>query len=378
VQAPTQARARRSYRERLDDFFLLNQDGRFAALEGLRAWAILSVFAVHFNADWSARKLAHTSVGEVVSSLHFNHLGVDLFFVISGFLIYRLLTRKSMGFGTFMLGRYHRLLPAHVAVILLATTTASLGTALANVSFLNFFVTGIPPLNYVTWSLSYEILFYLLCALALVTLKGRPSGDAWLLAFAIALLVSYFVLPDRVFNGKAAYRMPDVRFMGFFAGIAVARIYETRLYRESPRAVGILGIAGFLWCIFLARYVWGYHYETVMKPPLTNLYYLGADLGFALVCLAAVSPSPNPVKYCFTWKPLRIMGIVSYSFYLTHAYMGLPLTNRITDHWPALRTYGVSYALGVAICMAIATFLFHYLEKPYFRYRHVPRSEDAR
>ena len=362
----------------LDRFFLLNQDGRFVALEGLRAWAILSVFSVHFNADWSARKLDHPGLSRLISSITFGHLGVDLFFVLSGFLIYRLVTIKKPGFVPFILNRYERLLPAHVAITLLGMTTSSLLANLANITFLNYFFPALPALNFITWSLSYEILFYVICAFSLISSKCHLPGKLWLCLVAACFLLSYFTLPVELFGDQSKYRMPDVRFMGFFAGVAAAMFYETELYRKSQTTISVLGIAGLLLCVFLSRYVWGYHYADVIKPPFISLFYLASDIGFAFICLAAVTPSTNLIKRCFSLKPLRIMGIVSYSFYLSHAIISIPIANRITDQFDQLRIYGLSFLLSLAVAFLISTYLFHYLEKPYFKNRSVPRSDDMR
>src|SRR3954471_9982355 len=128
----------------VDRFFLLDQGGRFTAFDGLRAWAILSVFCVHFNADWTGRKLEPSAVGDSIAWFTVSHLGVDLFFVLSGFLIYRLIVRTRPSFVSFMTDRYRRLLPAHLAVILAGLATSTPMVGIANVFFLNLFIASMP------------------------------------------------------------------------------------------------------------------------------------------------------------------------------------------------------------------------------------------
>jgi exopolysaccharide production protein ExoZ len=352
----------------LDRFFLLDQGGRFAAFDGLRAWAILSVFCVHFNSDWAARKLDPPVLGQLISWITVSHLGVDLFFVLSGFLIYRLIVRTRPRLVTFMADRYRRLLPAHVAVILAGLATSTLATGVANTLFLNLFIPSMPALNFVTWSLGYEILFYAIGGVALISI-ARPARASVIISSTLIAVAACFALPAG-WRDVGMFRVPDIRFMGFFFGVAAAMLYESKLYPRIERLAGWLGVGGVAACILLSCYVWPHHSDKLAgNPTLMKLFYLVADLGFTFICLAAAARPANLVKACFSAKPLRVVGMVSYSFYLCHAKFGISLGNRIADRYVDEPSYGLSFALGVAVSILMATFLFHFLEKPYFTRR---------
>ena len=167
-------------------------------MEGLRGLAVALVFGVHFStlstpwqtAGWDrvALDILHT----------IGNAGVDLFFVLSGYLIYGHLMRRPPPFAAYMARRIQRIYPAFLAVFLLYLLLAwrmpdagklpddgSLGGyLLANLLLLPG-VFPIEPLITVAWSLSYEMFFYLVMPLIIAVLALRRRGpDARLVTLA--------------------------------------------------------------------------------------------------------------------------------------------------------------------------------------------------
>jgi peptidoglycan/LPS O-acetylase OafA/YrhL len=289
-----------------------------------------------------------------------------------------LIVRTRPGFVTFMVDRYRRLLPAHVAVILAGLAGSTLMVGIANTLFLNLFIPSMPALNFVTWSLGYEILFYAIGGLALVATPD-PRRPSVIVGGGLLALAACVALPPG-WRDAGFFRIPDIRLMGFFFGVAAAMLYESKWYARLEPMFGWLGLAGLVGCIILSAYVWPHSSVMFSRHPDTiKLFYLTTDVGFACVCLAAAARRENFINTFFSVKPLRMMGIVSYSFYLCHAKFGIPLGNQIADRYTTGHGYATSFVLGLAVSLAMAMFLFHFLEKPYFMKRsHRPRGTERK
>ena len=181
---------------------------RLEALEGLRGYAAFLVFLVHscglaaaalYGVDPDHLTLAQAQ-GPVAALLFFfrSHYGVDLFFVLSGLLMADIAARRWPGTRTFLARRALRIYPAYLASGALALVVGlwifrhefTAPQLAANAAVLQgFFVLGIAPLNPVTWSLSYEVAFYL--AVPLLALAwgarapaGREREAAWIVQTA--------------------------------------------------------------------------------------------------------------------------------------------------------------------------------------------------
>jgi peptidoglycan/LPS O-acetylase OafA/YrhL len=171
---------------------------RMQTLEGLRGLAILLVFLCHYDLII----LARLPIGPVLDRLgrvvrDVGGTGVDLFFVLSGFLIYRAVLKPNMKYNSFLVRRAQRIYPTFLAVLAMYITAdvflitrLHIGTEyhripqdfkhaivylLENVTFLPGLF-PIQPIMNVAWSLSYECFFYLFLPIIIVTTASLP-GD---------------------------------------------------------------------------------------------------------------------------------------------------------------------------------------------------------
>jgi len=300
------------------------------AIDGLRAVAVLAVIAYHAGLGGAG------------------YVGVDVFFVISGYLITQVL-RGGFDVFDFYARRVRRIVPAAVVVVLAtlaasglllsssqqAHTATSAGAALVFVANVSFQMTTggyfdakadeMPLLH--LWSLSVEEQFYLLWPL-LMLLRRR-----WIVVVALASLALAEALPQ----SAAFYQMP-ARAWELAAGGLVA------LYAPRIRHAGVIGSVLLAFAIL------------VPMPTFPGVGALPAVLGAALV-IAGVQCGER-----LRWLEVRPMvgvGLISYSLYLWH--------------WPLLALYRattvdesmrVKLALcGVAFLLAIAT--WRYVEQPF-------------
>jgi len=341
------------------------------AIDGLRALAVSAVFAYHAGLGWAQG----------------GFLGVDVFFVISGYLITALLLTdyhrtKRVRLLRFWRRRARRLLPAlllllvgvAVAVPLLAPDQgyrlrADVLAALGYVSnwrlifeHQSYFQSlGRPPLLQHLWSLAVEEQFYLLWPLVLaVLLKWRDPrrlvgpilGLAALSAGLMAVLHEPTGDPSRVYYGT------DTRVAGILVGAALACLplrWEAKGRLSLPRRVALEltggAVLGGLW-LCLSR-----------VDQFDPLLYRGGFVGVAVLAGLAIVVASNPRSWVAKGlgsRPLVWLGRRSYAVYLwfwpvfmlTRPHSDVPLTGT-----PLL-------GLRMAITLALAAASYRWVEKP--------------
>lgn len=371
------------------NFFLIgDRQGRNTAMEGLRGYAVLLVFFVHaagiYLTEWRHVQLndhANHSLLElrgqlartdlVLMFLQNSHHGVDLFFLLSGFLIARILLKSGADFSyrEFLWKRFLRIYPTFLLSMLVVTYVRVSylkwdpflrGEFLKNLLLL----VGCPNItvwayNHVTWSLFYEAVFYLVFP-ALFFLLGlaRREGTAGQPLGGALLLVSVILLNTWL-----------PRFSGFFFGALVGLCPEkslSRMARQLPTLSVLLAYFGVL-VFFRVCTINLYSYYL----PLFNLV---SALLFVKTCFA-----DGVLNRLFRLSPLRLLGNLSYSFYLIHA-LALSLGNRwFSAYLLPLngRTQMLAFfALCFALTMTCSVALFCLSERWYFWYSrraHRPR-----
>jgi len=337
------------------------------ALDGLRGFAVLLVFCVHAAGNaafvgWGL-DLQSASFGSLQSTaqrilfwLYRSHHGVFLFFVLSGYLIARMwLGDPPLSYRRFAWRRTLRIYPAFLLAFAASLAFAwSSGTwappdwprVIANLVFLN----GAPgshvtAFNVVTWSLFYEMTFYLAFPMLLMTMRSR-----------LAVAIAGFAAPIAavLFGADALVLCWSL----LFAGVAVAYAGEA-----WPRVPAAVAIATYLAVTTLAAFD--------ALPPTAAI---AAFALAAAVVLSLCVRGSNAVARIFEAAPLRALGRVSYSFYLVH-WMIVVLVARAVEGMPMAAAATVIFGAGFALSAAAATALWWVAERPYFAYARRGRSD---
>lgn len=305
------------------------------AIDGLRAFAVLAVLVFHLLPD----------------VLPGGWFGVDVFFVISGFLITSLLLaeyrvrRGHVDLVAFWKARARRLLPALflvLATVLLVAPFLTLRGRIVNVAgdvlstlayvanwrfafgdeayFGN--ISSPSPLRH-AWSLAVEEQFYIIFPLLLVGLLSLIRRRITLVAVFTALAAGSAILmaqlhhpgldPTRVYYGT------DTRAHQLLAGAAVAAFISGGPGEVPRRHVRLVD----RWCrrlalpallVVLSAFWWAGPAQSVLFEggllPLSAL--------ITIVLVAATSPSRSSVQRALSWEPLRRVGVISYGLYLWH------------------------------------------------------------
>ncbi len=348
-------------------------DARYIpALDGLRAVAVLVVIAYHFG-------ILNATGG---------FLGVDLFFVLSGFLITSLLVRESRSTGTvhfkqFWARRFRRLMPASLLVLVAVSMwawaeldsislhsvrydlLATLGYA-ANWRFVAsgqsyFELFNAPsPIRH-AWSLAIEEQFYVVWpVVTYLFLRARARGESALLAFCVVGTAISTALMWLLFNTddpSRVYYGTDTRAAQLLVGAIFALIVARRKSAIPPataRVVSTLSCAGVLACVFLLS-------------DKNSAMYHGGFLAFSIlvgVLLVSTVDSHNgPLHWILTSPPVVYIGKISYGLYLWHWPVSVALSETRTP------LSGISLTLvRLVVTLVLSVLSFHILEKP-IRYR---------
>jgi len=339
----------------------------------VRALAVLAVMAFH----------------EGIPGALGGYLGVDIFFVLSGYLITDLLAaqqarRGRMGLGGFWMRRARRLLPA-LAVLLVTVTAAvaviepgQLGTlrpalgaaatyssnwyqALHHVSYFATF--GPPaPLQHL-WSLAIEEQFYLVWPLILglvllLTVNRRVrAGIAWAGAAASALLMAILYTPGA--DPSLVYYGTDTHATALLVGSAIALTCPlARMITAPPelaRRLDFIGVAG------LAVLAWAVGHFTGADPAVYPAGLILAALAAAALILAAAAP--GTIGSLLSLPPLRWLGVRSYGIYLWH-WPVIALTVAILGRQPGDAWLWI---IEAAVAIGLAAASWRWIETPIMR-----------
>ncbi len=335
-------------------------------LDGLRALAVLAVMLFHGRAPF----------------LRGGYIGVDLFFVLSGFLITTILCTQLRRAGKvslrdFYLRRALRLLPALLLLLACYTLVTLLVAPAPRLLLLDALITLLYVANWAriidpmrpdflghTWSLAIEAQFYLLWPLLLLGL-GRVFTPRRILSLilgaALAALTLRIALVQAGASAFRVYHGLDTRADALLIGCALGFGLANGLFRaELPRAwrVPLLAVSSLGLLAMAGLAPWN---GALM---LTFGYSLIAALSALLLLLCLGAPAGN-LSRALRWTPLVWCGQRSYGLYLWH----FPLMRLIllqTDSWLAL-TCG-----GVMLSLIAASLSYALVERPFLALKAGP------
>lgn len=345
-------------------------------LDGLRGTATLCVLAAHLDISWCPGAFLY----------------MDMFFVMSAYLITSLLLKRwtktgSVGFGTFYLRRVLRLFPANYAMILTFVVVAYLvldnfrgqlkQAAVAATYISNWtraFEVPIPGFLGHTWSLAVEEQFYLIWPVVLtlllrtVGLRMRLVALIVLLAFGFAgwrsWLAAHGASIDRLYNGTDM--RGDALLIGCALGVAMAipRVHQSAALQRTAKLLAVPSV--------VALAVGGFAMDQQNRA-----MYGGISLFFTLAsaCLitALVLPEQTIPHYIFRSPPLVFLGRICYGLYIWHYPIYMVI----------LFGFGIANPLslgmiGVPLTFAAALLSWRFIESPFLKAKDRLSLEGAK
>lgn len=354
---------------------------RLEALEGLRGYAAFLVFLTHafgllaaklygVDADRYAPDAAAPPALAAILLLFRSFYGVDLFFVLSGLLMADIALRRWPGTPRFLARRALRIYPPFLVTLAIVLVAAAVFFAQAhpvaeiagNVAFLQGFnIPGIAPINPVTWSLSFEAVFYLLVPV-LALAWSRPAGALGGKA-PLVLLAAFAALV-----ALAAW-LPGAKsvFLAYFA-LFVPGIYLGMLDPEARRALArripaLIAVGAWAAFEIAVKLEWLVRSEAI--------YYAVSGIAAGLLVMKACDDASGLAR-ALSRRTMLWLGRYSYSFFLVH-YVVLHLFAGLLDATLG-RTHAALYGFvlvagGLALSLAAARLLFAATERFYFERR---------
>jgi peptidoglycan/LPS O-acetylase OafA/YrhL len=339
-------------------------------MEGIRGFAVFLVFLVHYVTliePWLLENSVTSRLATYIRSI--GNVGVDLFFVLSGYLIYGMLIHKHKPFKSYIFRRIQRIYPTFSAVFVIYLALSFIFPAESKIPvgwkegmifiIQNYLlmpgIFDVTAIITVAWSLSYEFFYYLLIPLLITALSMRSWKAYHRVVFFVSVSVFFFAY-------FAAHGGP-IRLLMFISGILLYETVENRAVKILP-SLGLLSLLLAIVSIVLLTELdsagwWKY-------VVLYVLFYV-----FCLECFLL----PGFTARIFCSSPLRWLGNMSYSYYLIHGLALKASFMLLEKAYPAHQDGSLMFWLFLPpiffITLTTSAMLFVYVEKPYslVRYR---------
>ena len=369
------------------------KSNRIPSLDGIRGLAICLVLLWHIPVlTLYGNTPNHPLLSWLVDLGRFTWSGVDLFFVLSGFLIGGILldaAESSTYYWTFYIRRAYRILPLYVAtlivtVVIYGTNGWAFAKVAAELSWFLFFLHNFRVVAAggayafsglgMMWSLAVEEQFYL--TLPLVIRLVRKRTLCWLLVAAVlaAPLLRIFVMFVLKLPWIAAYILTPCRADTLCLGVLIAiAIRNPSLWGTFTRN------RRYLYTVFALVSVLGACLLVSDVKPFTSqlfgLEYSLLALFYALLLLCTLVSSV--LSSIFSFRPLRFMGSIAYGIYLLHGLVMFALFKSL-EHFgrSGIEWTLLTRLMSVPIVIGVAAFSWKYFEKPLVKRGHRYRYSD--
>lgn len=353
---------------------------RWLALEGLRGLAVFLVFVVHYTSFLQPHMTRDVRLLEITAAFaRAGQSGVDLFFLLSGLLIYRSCIQENFDARKYARRRLVRIYPTFLFVLALYICTMLTfrftsklpGPAGRDVLYIFSNLLLLPglfpivPIITVAWSLSYELLYYI----AMPVLRMTLRLDRWtslqraFLAFAAA--------SSMIVSGMLGFG-PNFAMIMFPAGIIV---YEIRTGFGAARfsiparhltdfLVLALVMLALLYCGIAEFQLWpciGVLHQNALQE-------IVVAITFSLLVYRCLFERAAAYSV-FSWRPLRWLGKISYSFYLFHGFVLHACFQCLNELLPNCQFGLIGYLLLLTpvllASIALTWPLFAFVERPF-------------
>lgn len=293
--------------------------------------------------------------------LKFGYCGVDIFFVLSGFIIMYATQGKSYSPGQFLLRRSVRIYPPFWLFLLIPASLLCLLTPFGNCreglfEFTNYLKTVFLSYDHIqvgpSWSLSYEIYFYLIVAIALLFGKYREY-----FIFTIALpIVIFAFLPEHKENPLIFFVSNPV-ILEFLFGVIVYHIYRRFTFSLKHSVILLVVSAGaFLYNGLVTEYM----ADTTLSRDWRFLYF-GLPVSFSILALVSI----EKVKKIRVRKLWLLLGAASYTLYLMHTFSIALFDRFISFKYDFSLSVKTSISiLGGVVTIFISVLLYQWIERP--------------
>lgn len=338
-----------------------------ADIDGLRTIAVIPVILFHLGFEW----------------IEGGYYGVDVFFVISGFLITSILLKKiksnSFSMSEFWMRRVKRILPAVLTVILttliaaylliykgdlnnLSSDSIAAVFSYANIhawfKFGNYWGTSAEKSFFLhAWSLSVEEQFYIFYPILLLILfKTKQSYKKWLSVITLLSLITYLT-GSKLFPSSTFYLLPTRAWELSFGGL-LATI-------NLKKASSNIKLSNYLSLIGLALVISSYFIFTGNHN--INFHTLIPVIGSILIII--FSQENNTIGKLLSSSPLTYIGKISYSLYLWH----WPIIVLLNNYYSHILSFEARTTIAIISTFILSNLSYYLIENKTRKWNHTPK-----
>jgi peptidoglycan/LPS O-acetylase OafA/YrhL len=343
-------------------------------LDGVRAIAALSVLGFHAVGFWARGAAEDATIRPWVGRLD---VGVAIFFLLSGFLLYQPFLRGKVRLGAYAWRRALRIVPAYWVALTVAALVLPLREVWSDVPLFFGFAqvyrdkTAGQGLGQ-AWTLCVEVAFYVF--LPLWGIVAARTRSLWPLAALFAASVAYNVAVLAAFDGKVGPLEPALialpGFLDWFAlGMAVALLEARGVRFGRPWAWAAGAVALYVLSVVV---LWNARLDSYTHPQ-----WLFRHISYGAVALCVLIPGVAGARALRAW-PLVRLGEISYGIYLYHLLVLALLSRWGLIRWEgAIHPYILWPVLGLAGSVVLATLSWRLVERPLLRLKP-PMGRAAR
>lgn len=330
----------------------MNNSKRLLELDVLRGIAALGVVLFHYTTQYNI-EYGHSQ--EMLFNFPYGKYGVELFFLISGFVIFMSLERTKKDLD-FLVWRFSRLYPAYWASVILTfvTTVFTSGILSQEVNWRDFLVNltmlqeffKIPDLDGSYWTLGVELSFYVIM-FALYKAKLLKYIDTIVIGWLLLLAATIFLEKLNILSVDSriiTFLMLGRPHLSVYANLFIAGMMLYKIYKEgfSAKRCGII-----IGCIFiykLQHFLW----ESLILASFILIFYM------------ALRGNITFIKR----KPLIFIGSISYTLYLVHQRIGYTIIKAL---YKVGLNPNISIFIAIIISILLAMVITFLIEKPAIR-----------
>ncbi|MDT4993429.1 MAG: hypothetical protein QOH97_3321 [Actinoplanes sp.] len=330
-----------------------------AALDALRLIAALAVAVFHYTVAWriDGSTLPEHFLPRTVHVSIYGFLGVELFFMISGFVICMSAWGRTL--GDFFTSRVSRLYPAYWIAVLLTSVVAlswlvnNAGPATGRPTVLQILVNltmlqqplGVDNVDGVYWTLFTELRFYLMMALLL-----RAGFTYRRMVVFCCVWMTVAIFGPSMLNAQLNMLLITDYAPYFIAGITM---YLIRRFGPTPL---LYAMTGFAWLVSLQRVDDRLHHQNpgFVVPSWPGLVFI--TVSYAVLLLVALGRTDR-----ITWRWLPIAGALTYPFYLLHQRIGYTILRALYLHTGV--PVWLSVVATIVLMLGISWLVHRFLER---------------
>ena len=317
---------------------------RYSELDAIRGIAALMVVLYHYTTRYG--EIYGYSV-EPAFRFDIGGYGVQLFFIVSGFVIFLTLD-KTVNAVDFIISRLSRLYPTYwVAVILtfsvvyflsLPGRTVGVKTAMVNLTMLQEWL-GVGSVDGVYWTLAVELSFYMLMFVLFVTKKMEKITFISIIWLCIIILAEYLEVKQSI----KIHEVIRLMLLLDFGNLFIAGIMFYKLMQKNRASSYLILVMSLIVEYYL-------HGNSVILMSIYFCIFLLFIKGYLTILSA---------------KPLVFLGVISYSLYLIHQNIGYIVIQKLEAN--DLATPFSIITIPLVVSISIATLMQKYIEKPSLR-----------